>query len=168
MTGLDCLREELKKRGLPTQSVYSKPVAAVLDIVARSGNKYTEMWKSEKEASKLEEKLRDQIRWEEKHYTELTVKIEEARKELAQYEIKKQEIKDYLDKLIDSINNCETPEGRDAMRTAQMFVNTAEVNTKYDNTAFIIGLAAILSKGGINAIDELQKINSKLPRLSRF
>ena len=54
-------------------------------------------------------------------------------------------------------------EGRDTMRIAQMFVNMVDVDTKYDNTAYIIGLAAILSRGGISAIDELKKINKKLP-----
>jgi hypothetical protein len=44
-----------------------------------------------------------------------------------------------------------------------MFVNTVSVETKYDNTAFIIGLAAILSNGRINPISELKKINKKLP-----
>ena len=49
------------------------------------------------------------------------------------------------------------------MRIARMFVNMVDVDTKYDNTAYIIGLAAILSRGGINAIGELKKINKKLP-----
>ena len=50
------------------------------------------------------------------------------------------------------------------MRAAQVFVNAVSVDTKYDNTAFIIGLAAILSKNGIGAMDELKKINSKVFR----
>ena len=44
-----------------------------------------------------------------------------------------------------------------------MFINSTDVNTKYDNTAYIIGLASILS-GDTNSspIAQLKKINPKL------
>lgn len=61
MTGLDCLREELEKRGLSKAQINSKAVAVVLDVVARSGDKYTQMWKSEEEASKHERELENAI-----------------------------------------------------------------------------------------------------------
>jgi hypothetical protein len=43
-----------------------------------------------------------------------------------------------------------------------MFVNSVNIDSKYDNTAFIVGLAAILSNGECGAISELKKINPKL------
>ena len=49
------------------------------------------------------------------------------------------------------------------MRRAQMFVNSVDVETKYDNTAFIVALGAILSDGKIGAIEELRKINPRMP-----
>ena len=44
-----------------------------------------------------------------------------------------------------------------------MFIDSVDVATKYDNTAYIIGLASILSNGSMDAIAELRKINNKLP-----
>ena len=72
------------------------------------------------------------------------------------------ETEEYIKKFLDSIEKCETAEARDTMKTAQMFVNSVDVDTKYDNTAFIIGLASILSNGQINGIDELKKINKNM------
>lgn len=165
MTGLDCLRKELERRGLTKAQINSKVVPVVLDVVAQSGKKYTEMWKSEEEASKRERELLNTIMWAEEKEKSISERIETAKRELELYEKKKCEIEDYVNKLSDALNQCETPEGRDTMRTAQMFVNMVNLVTKYDNTAYIIGLAAILSKGGINAIDELRKINTKLPNV---
>lgn len=68
----------------------------------------------------------------------------------------------YIDKFFEALNNCETAEGRDALRIAQTYVNSVNVETKYDNTAFIVGLAAVLSKTEISPVEELKKINRKL------
>ena len=163
MTGLDCLREELASRGLSTQQINSKAVAVVLDVVAQSGNKYTEMWKSEQDVSKRERDALNTIMLAEHKEIDLKARIERAERALELCEEKKRQIESYVSKMCKALENCETPEGRDTMRIAQMFVNTVNVDTKYDNTAYIIGLAAILSMGGISPIDELKKINKKLP-----
>ena len=73
------------------------------------------------------------------------------------------EWEEYVDKFNKSLEECETAEGRDTLRTAQMFVNTVDIETCYDRTAYIIGLASILSNGRMSAIDELKKINKNLP-----
>lgn len=163
MTGLDCLREELEKRGMSKAQINSKVVAVVLDVVAQSGNKYTEMWKSEQDVSKRERDALNTIMWAENEEKDIKARIEGAERALKLCEEKKRQIESYVSKMCEALENCETPEGRDTMRIAQMFVNTVNVDTKYDNTAYIIGLAAILSMGGISPIDELKKINKKLP-----
>ena len=63
-----------------------------------------------------------------------------------------------------AVEECETLEGKDTLKKAQMFVNTVNLNTKYDNTAFIIGLASILAQGNVAPIEELRKINPDVPR----
>lgn len=163
MTGLDCLREELEKRGLNKAQINSKVAAVVLDVVAQSGDKYTQMWKSEEETSKRERDALNAIMLAEHKEIDLKARIERAERALELCEEKKRQIESYVSKMCKALENCETPEGRDTMRIAQMFVNTVNVDTKYDNTAYIIGLAAILSRGGISPIDELKKINKKLP-----
>lgn len=163
MTGLDCLREEMEKRGLSKAQIESKTVAVVLDILANSGTKYTEMWEEESEKSKRLRAIEGIIRDRERDLDDLkAVKLKAELEEEKAVEHRKH-CEDYIDEFNKSLIECESETGRDSMKAAQMFVNTVSVDTKYDNTAFIIGLAAILSNGRINPISELKKINKKLP-----
>ena len=159
MTSLDCLREELKRRGMTKNQIESTVVSVVLDIVANSGDKYTKIHEAEEDTSKRLYELEHQLRYAERQLERIRREEEELRQRRRQFE-------DYIDKFNKGLNECETAEGRDAMRTAQVYINSVDVDTKYDNTAYIIGLASILSNGKISAIEELQKINKKIP--SRF
>lgn len=156
MNGLDCLREEMASRGLTRVQIESKTVAVVLDILSKSGDKYQKMWETEQELTKRASAAQQTIRYLDDKEYDLDRKENELR-EVFETERK------YIDDFNKSLEECETQEGRDRMRIAQMFVNSVDIDTKYDNTAFIIGLSAILSGGQINAIKELKKINSKLP-----
>ena len=168
MTGLDCLREELEKRGFMKSQIESKVVPAVLDIIANSGNKYLDMWKEETEASKRLKETESAIIWNERKIKQQEALISKyGRDEKVALE-HRNHCEDYIDEFNKSLLECETPEGRDAMRTAQVYINSVDVDTKYDNTAYIIGLASILSRGGINAIKELHKINKKLPDVNAW
>lgn len=156
MTGLDCLRDELIKRGFSKSQVNSKVVPAVLDILAGSGTKYEDMWKDESDASTRLEDLKVEIRNKERRAARLDSQAETARRHLEHYA-------GYIDEFNKGLTECETSEGRDAMRAAQIYINSVDVDTAYDNTAYIIGLASILSRGEIGAINELRKINKKFP-----
>ena len=162
MTGLDCLREEIAARGLPTSQINSKLVAVCLDIFANSGTKYTEMWEQENESTKRLNRLSADISHAKYELVNLKDQINRYKLEGEELRSRRNHLEDYIDDFNKRLEECETQEGRDAMRTAQMFVNSVNVSTKYDNAAFIIGLASILSKGGINAIGELKKINKKV------
>jgi predicted RNase H-like nuclease (RuvC/YqgF family) len=89
--------------------------------------------------------------------------IQKLEREYAKIKEKADGDQAYIDEFVNALSNCETDEGRDALRRAQMFVNSVDVDTKYDNTAFIIALGAILSGGKIGAIEALHKINHKIP-----
>ena len=156
MTSLDCLREELKRRGMINAQIESAVVAVVLDIVANSGDKYTKIREAEHETSKRLKELEWQVENAERKLRRMRTEEEELRQRREQFE-------DYIGKFNKGLNECETAEGRDAMRTAQVYINSVDVDTKYDNTAYIIGLASILSNGKISAIEELKKINKKIP-----
>ena len=163
MNGLDCLREEMEKRGCNKAQIESKSVAVVLDIVANSGDKYTKIQEEEANLTRAIAKKEKEIRnldWRidnrESRLRELDRKIE-IKEQKAEYD------NTYIEEFYQALNDCETPEGRDAMKRAQTFINSVDVDTKYDNTAYIIGLAAILSEGNIGAIETLKKINKKLP-----
>ena len=155
MTGLDCLRDELAKRGLSKTQIESKSVAVVLDVIANTGERYTNLQAEEVHASNKLCELENTLRVRERQLSGLEIRLNELRREMWEHN-------DYINEFNKSLLECETQEGRDAMRIAQMFVNSVDVDTKYDNTAYIIGLASILSGGKINAIKELKKINKKI------
>jgi len=163
MTGLDCLREEMMNRGLTKRQCDSKVVAVVLDILANAGNEYQKAWECEQQYTKKLMHLENEL-------NKIDYKIRRKENELFTYQRQietakenREHCEDYIDEFNKSLQECETAEGRDAMRTAQMFVNSVDVDTKYGNTAYIIGLASILSGGKVQAIQELKKINKKLP-----
>ena len=157
MTGFELLKEELKKRGFTKQQVEnSKMLPTVLDIIAQSGDRYTNIVLLEKDIRRLEDNITQLYR----SIRDLKVQEEKISKEI---QSKKDEYKAYIDEFYKVLENCETPDGRDAIKIAQMFINSVNVDSKYDNTAYIIALGAILSKGKVAAIEELKKINKKLP-----
>ncbi|MBR4452403.1 MAG: hypothetical protein IKS39_11245 [Clostridia bacterium] len=61
-----------------------------------------------------------------------------------------------------ALENCETAEGRDKLREVQVYINTTKAETKYDNTAFIAGLAEVITGGRFNGMEKLKQINPKL------
>lgn len=157
MTGLECFQEELMKRGYTRQQATSKTAIAVLDLVAQTGGKYAQQERLMWEIKQLEHTIQGKKDEIEQFKRSADREIERVRKVYV-------EAQNYISKWNEALMQCETPELRDAMRTAQVFINTADVDTKYDNTAFIIGLAAILSNGNIGPISELKKINPRIPQ----
>lgn len=163
MTGLECLKEEMKRRGLNQAQCDSKVAAVVLDILSESGTQFTKEWQDRKDledAWRAVEKERRSIEREKNGLLCDEVRFGKARKEIEDYA---KNVQDYVERFCAGLAECETDEGRDAMKRAQMFVNTVDPKTAYDNTAFIIGLASILSSGKTATIDELRKINKKIP-----
>ena len=168
MTGLDALREEMRKRGATEQMVKSKTVAMVLEILSE-GNAYsTDQWEIEERERKLE--------FKEEHYKtavqrDAETKLREAEHVYCDARQMKAEVDEnvkYIEGWFDGLNQCETPEARDNMRTAQVFINTVNVDTKYDNTAFIVALSAILTGGKINGVKELKKINKDFAKKTNY
>lgn len=156
MTGLDCLREELLAKGFNKQQVNSKILLGTLEVVANSQGKYTDLDRLEKdieelksEAEELKEAVRNLTYFRDTLKTQISEKIE----------MEYGPIQEYIDSFFEALKECETPEGRDALKAAQVFVNSCSVNTKYDNTAYIIALGSILSKGGYYPMEELSKVN---------
>ena len=161
MTSYELLKQEMKRRGLTDAQCTSKTAAVVLDIVCQTGMKYTQ---------ERDDIIKRENEWD-------NIRFEKARIESEREAIKSQwqkidsyvdNLKSYVDVFYKALEETETSEGRDALKRAQMFVNTVDVNTKYDNTAYIIGLASILSCGKTGAIDELRKINKEIPIEVRY
>ena len=49
MTGLECLKEEMKRRGMNQSQCDSKVAAVVLDILSESGTQFTQEWQERKD-----------------------------------------------------------------------------------------------------------------------
>lgn len=166
MTGRELLEHQLKVKY--KYSTIPKTLDKVLEIIADNMN-VLDVWRQEQHIEYLKERTKELEKENSRLYEKIGTKkfkyeqLEEAYRYL-QEEIEKQvhEAEEYIRKLNDALLNCDTDTGKDALRAAQMYANTVEVNTVYDNTAFIVGLAAILSGNHINAVDEIKKINPDL------
>lgn len=168
MTGLECLREKLRERGFTKVQTENKTVLAVLEILSGC-DEYGNENKLLKEIEQLEcraSRLASTCEAYSKRLEVITGDIEKIKAELKEAsDACYKEEKEHIDAFFKALNEAETPEARDTLRTAQMYVNSVTVDTKYDNTAFIIGLAAILAKGAIAPMDKLHKINPKIPKV---
>ena len=156
MTGMEELKKEMAARGLTKAQIESKAVYVVLDIVSGDPGKYVTVYEDEQRAKKtLEAANRERMSIERLIIDNRKLVNEAART--------REEIKSYVDEFSKALENCDTDEGRDKLRLAQMYVNTVKVNTVYDNTAFIVGLASLLTGTQTDPLKELKKINPKLP-----
>ena len=161
MTGLDCLREELLSRGYSKQQTESKVVAGVLDILTNAGGSYENMDHCERDL----DNLRLNIALERGVLNDLKNQSSDLRKEVNELiaqkhkliDAKIESVRNYISEFEKAISECETQEGRDRLKAAQMFINSIEVETSYDNTAYINGLASILS-GGSASVEKLQRL----------
>lgn len=160
MTGLECLKEEMMRRGCTKSQTESKTVAVVLEIVANGGTIYTDLMEAEKRAEHVKRQYAD-------YYAVLNStkrELETVRNELQAEEVrlsKRQETAlEYLKEFERRLMECETPEQRDALRTAQFYINSVRVNSDQNNTAFINGLGKILAGNVIDG-DPLRPVDIK-------
>lgn len=156
------MREEMERRGFTKSQIESKTAAAVLDILTKSGNKFSSIVEAEAEESKLLSNLRYEQSSLERSIAKYRATILSLKYELDDIIRRGDEAQEYIGKFYNALRECETAEGRDAMRRAQVFINSVSVDSKYDNTAYIIALGSILSDGTYGPIEELKKINPKI------
>ena len=162
-SGLDLLREAMVARGCTKSQIESKVVGIILDILANSDTLYTDLQAAEAKmeyAREQEIKAKAEVESAIRRREAVQREINEMR---AEFRGEKEVVKKYIEKFERSLSECETPEGRDAMSKMEIFINNVNVETKYDNTAYIVGLSAILGNSPISPVDELKKINTKLP-----
>lgn len=57
MTGLECLRAEMEKRGMNKQQQTSKVAAVVLDILSETGTAYTSVYDAEQTLENLKRQI---------------------------------------------------------------------------------------------------------------
>ena len=168
MSNLDLFRKELMSRGLTQQQANSKAVAVALDVLSNSGNTYTAQHENEQTATALRRDLEEQVRMLEHRKSAFENELSRLRREIQDLRDYEKKVNEYVDTFDRSLTECETAEERDTMRKLQFFMNNVDVETKYDNTAYIVALGAILSHGKVGAIEELHKINKRIPNTESF
>lgn len=169
MTGLELFEQEMRTRGCTESQIKSKAVAIALDIISQNKNKYFEDIRGiEKEIQSLRGEIacyRSEVEHQKSLYEYEKKRLDECRaKQKEFFDDEYNKISEYVKAFYLALEDMETPEQRDALKTAQIFVNSVEINSKYDNTAFIDGLAAILSKGQGAELRELRKVERKIKR----
>lgn len=160
MNGMELLRKELINRGCTASQVNSKVLPIVLDIVSNSNGEYMD-------AAKMLAEIRADVYREKSYLQDLkahTKRLQDTANAEC-HRIKEQwtECDEYIKAFNKSLEECETAEGRDRLRLAQMYTNSVNIETKYDQTAYIIGLASVISGGNIAPIRALKQINNKIP-----
>lgn len=152
-TGLECLREELLKRGYNKAQAEAKVVEGVLQIIANDETGiYTRLDKAREEyeacIAKLEASTLElaRVNADLDEAREHGVKLDWKRERLlAEERAELQARLDEANKLKNALEQRETPEARDALRQAEFFIVETKVETTANNTAFIQGLAMILA-----------------------
>lgn len=161
MTGIEVLKEKMLQCGATKQQTESKTVYMVLE--ALTDFDFATLYDDRREAETIRNNIKElSAKYEDcrKAYAELCSSIHEKKAEVQEAADKAYaEHHKYIDDFNESLQNTETAEARDKLRLAQIFINTVDINSKYDNTAFIVGLAALLSGSGVNVVGEMKKIN---------
>lgn len=177
MSGYDLLKQELLSKGYTKQQVDASIVKGVLEVLAgESGSVIMDIKKLTKEREELLQQnsvIQNTIEDYSQRIKDYSLRISELKNDMNEIKSEVEQLaqklymdqKQYVDRFFEAIEKCETPEQRDRLKTAQMYVNSVNVDTKYDNTAFIIGLASILSPGGMGAITTLRKLNKEIPEI---
>lgn len=163
MTGRELFEQEMKARGFTKAQIHSKIVAVCLDTLANYGvDRWYRTWEIDNEISEKESIIKDlnsKLARLEQDVEYASSQLNNIQKNISE-EIKKKS--EYLEGLIEKIENCGDQETKNTIALMQTFHQAIDIDTKYDNTAFIAGCAAILSKGKIDALTEFKKINPKI------
>lgn len=149
-TGKELLFQELRERGLTEQQIKSKAVAVVLDVIANDGtDRYLNAKEIDDEITRATSALatftaetRIRRRLDEQNIQVLTERRKNLEKNI---QTMRAEFDEYVAEFGKSLEAMETPEQRDRLRAAQIFVNSVEIRTDANNTAYIHGLALLLS-----------------------
>ena len=121
------MQSEMKKRGATRQGTNGVTARMCYDILSGAGTVFEDILKAEKDLDEIKRACERARRFWSRDL--------EALKELERT----------LRELSATLQEAQTEEAKDRIRLAEYFKANCERNTKYDNTAFINGLAAILA-----------------------
>lgn len=167
MSGIELIRERLTELGLNKAATHNKGVELTVAIIANGDDVDATIAFKElideyhisfntlnSERAELNRKQRE-LSLYEKHLSEEKERISKSSRILEEQRI---QLTHMIDDFKDCLCECETAEGRDAARKTAFYIANTNVNTAYDNTAFINGLAVLLSDTQSNLPDNIKKV----------
>ena len=168
MTGIDCLRAEMERRGASKAQIESKTAVMVLDILTEANGKYSDLAKLEddiQEYNSALEKKKSELENVLSEYLKASTQCNTAKAE-AQKLIDKElcKVLEYIETFNKALEECETAEGRDAMRRAQVYVNSVNIKNDANNTYFIQGLAMVMAGYPLGNITKFEKSTIPEPK----
>lgn len=181
---LEKVQDELVKRGFPRSRAKNLQMLPAIIEICTNTDIFTQEVQAKKNLDEIvnrtnmvKNRLHKYLQgenilncWERKEYEKRLAILEQRerdfdtafkdsyRKQEAELEQKQKELNDYIDKLTE----CETAEARDKVRMLKIYKDSVDVDTKYDNTAYIAGVGAILA-GNTTPTNTLKTINKKIP-----
>ena len=166
MSGIELIRERLAELGLKKNVIHSNAVELTIAVIANGDDVdatiafkellhqyYVSSNDLTRKQAELSAKQRN-LSIYEKHLSEEKERISKSSRIL---EEQRNQFSQMIDEFKNCLCECETAEGRDAARKAAFYIANTNVNTAYDNTAFIYGLAALLSDTQSNLPDNIKK-----------
>ena len=154
MIGIEVLKEEMLKAGCNKAQCESKVVPIVVGILADD----PALMEKLKDLSAIERRMRELKDWEEREYRNIEFERGRLHRAIEDFNEERKEFEKEME-------TAETAEYRDRFKAVKMFDKYAEIDTKYDNTAFIIGLGSILSGNGMNPAEEIRKLNPRMKEI---
>lgn len=121
------MQSEMRKRGATRQTTNCVTARMCYDILSGAGTVFEDIPQAEKALAKI----KDACEFERRRLSCKQEAIEKRERTVRELSAKLQE--------------AQTEEAKDRIRLAEYFKANCEISTKYDNTAFINGLAAILA-----------------------
>lgn len=167
---MERLKEEMINRGCTKSQAESKAVAVVVDILAQTGTHYLQEYQESREIADLKEAAGRELSKARSIRRQAEFELQQAKQAKLDVESQRHSLEEYVQVFTESLKKCESAEGRDRMKAAQMYCETVTINTAYDNTAFIRGLAAILAGQAVAALDiGIKRISptNKTPKAGR-
>lgn len=150
MTGMECFWEEMLKRGCTKAQIGSKAVAIALDIISQKPQMIFSMFQDAEERvntlESMEQNLKIRIKrlqLEESKQQGIIRRCQEDAAEYVNKEWKREQ--EYIDSFYAALKSCETPEGRDRLRAAQIYANSVKKETPGERQAYAYMLGALLA-----------------------
>lgn len=159
MTGREKIRAEMINRGCSKGLADSKSVDIALDIISESDEGvYVNIREAEETLKRLRREIKNLEADKERLVKNYLEHKEVLTNRLEKLKAKRLEDEAYLKEFSEKLLTCETAEARDTLRMLQTFRNSIEIKSMLDNTAYIIGMAAIITGKKFDPVKEFRKI----------